>query len=680
MLQPTMRVPKIDPHRSDLPSLMNLIRTGNIRIPGFQRDFVWEPKRIQTLLDSMCKEYPIGTIFLWKAPSEYNHLLRNLEVIPQPPLEQGQQYDFLLDGQQRLTSLYVTINGLTVGGEDYSKIAIDLENDKPNEPLFSKRQRIDNKRYVAVKDLLALSTTSITRALPDDLVSKFELYRTILYTYPFSVVTVSDMKIDDAIVIFERINRQGRRLDRYDLIAASVFTKDFDLRKRTDADIQNIASDTFGEIPSGTITQLLALVIKGNAETQTQLSLNPKDVENNWQGVVKAIFLALDLLQRHFGVASVELLPYDAILPVLSYYYFVNRLKEPSKDHLLQLEQWFWSATFSDRYSGSSQTLISDDAGWIRNLVRNETGFSEKISADLGVLIDARITRTTSSVRNGYLCVLNLQRPLDFENGSEINMSEFNKLTGSNRYRIFPLPTVPDGISIQSIMNFCFIPARVAEQFDIPNSAPSQYMQRIKSCFSNSTDFDQIMASHLIPVGEDSGIWSDDYPLFLEQRAKLVLARIYQLSGIGQEISEDDPVLNTLETGLRNEIHNRLETTFGPNYWVQIPNHIASSVTKRIQTDATKSVQDISSILNNPQRCLDYLNPGDYLEIIRANQPAFALHDFAQWERYLKDWQDYRNTTKHNRRADTLLSARGLGACIWLSRVLSVDLSQYGVF
>src|SRR5690242_1117188 len=110
-----MRVPKINPHRADLPSLMNEIKSGSIRIPGFQRDFVWEPKRVQTLLDSMCKEYPIGTIFLWKAPPEYNHMLREIEIFGQPPIEKNQQYNILLDGQQRLTSLFVTINGLTVG-------------------------------------------------------------------------------------------------------------------------------------------------------------------------------------------------------------------------------------------------------------------------------------------------------------------------------------------------------------------------------------------------------------------------------------------------------------------------------------------------------------------------------------------------------------------------------------
>ena len=116
-----MKVEKIDVGRSSLASLMHDMKKGRIRIPRFQRIFVWERKRIQELLDSMLKEYPIGTIFLWKAPSEYNHLLRTVDYLNQPPLERFQSYSLLLDGQQRLTSLYAVVNGLTVEEEDYRK-------------------------------------------------------------------------------------------------------------------------------------------------------------------------------------------------------------------------------------------------------------------------------------------------------------------------------------------------------------------------------------------------------------------------------------------------------------------------------------------------------------------------------------------------------------------------------
>jgi hypothetical protein len=683
MIQPAMRVPKIDPHRSDLPTLMNEIRTGVIRIPGFQRDFVWEPKRIQTLLDSMCKEYPIGTIFLWKAPADYNHLLRELEIIQQPPLEHGQRYSFLLDGQQRLTSLYVTINGLAVNGEDYSKIVIDLEQNDPNKSLFSKRQRIDNKRYIPVKDLLAYDDTQLVRSLPDENLARYQHYRRLLYGYPFSVVSVSDMKIDDAIEIFERINRQGRRLDRYDLIAASVFTKDFDLRKQTEADIQNKISNDFGEIPNGVIPQMLALIIKGNAESSTQFGLDPRDVQSNWEKTISAFFSAMNLLRNHFGTIREEFLPYDAILPVLTYYFFHSGLTEPSRDHLLQLERWFWGATFSDRYSGSSQTRISEDAGWIRNLVAKNTAFIDSISADVSTLVDARMTHTTSSVRNGFLCVLKLQRPMHFENGTEIQITseEFGKLTDASRCRIFPDSVIPNGMSSHNLPNFCFIPSGVTERLNMINTPPSQFMQQLKASFSNPADFERIMASHLIPVDDDSGIWTDNYRLFLEQRATLLLARIYQLSGIEQTITEEDPVVNAIEQALRQELHDKLLTTHGATYWnTHMPSDVKNDIANEIRKHVSRTPGTAESDFSDPRQKLDFANPRDYWKIIDANRATFPELASLRGERHLTDFQEYRNTTKHNRKADTYLSARGLAAFIWFSRVLHLDLSKYGVF
>ena len=74
-----MRAPKIEVSGKQLGTLMADIQHGRLRVPRFQREFVWERSRILKLLDSMLVEYPIGTIFLWNAPHEYNHLLRDIE-------------------------------------------------------------------------------------------------------------------------------------------------------------------------------------------------------------------------------------------------------------------------------------------------------------------------------------------------------------------------------------------------------------------------------------------------------------------------------------------------------------------------------------------------------------------------------------------------------------------------
>src|SRR5260221_12886124 len=101
MLMRTERI-KVEP--LSFASLIQAMVQGQFRIPRFQRNFVWERSRIQKLLDSMYQEYPIGTLFLWRAPTQYNHMLRSFEYLQQQPLEEGQTYTFILDGQQRQRS------------------------------------------------------------------------------------------------------------------------------------------------------------------------------------------------------------------------------------------------------------------------------------------------------------------------------------------------------------------------------------------------------------------------------------------------------------------------------------------------------------------------------------------------------------------------------------------------
>ncbi|MEL6407778.1 MAG: DUF262 domain-containing protein [Chloroflexota bacterium] len=346
-----------------LATLMSQIASGEIRVPRFQREFVWERKRIQTLLDSMVKEYPIGTIFLWEAPAEFNHLLRVLDELNQPKIDLSKSYTFILDGQQRLTSLYAVVKGLNIEDENYNKIVVDLAHSDPNKLPFQYRTA-NNTRWVSIKDLLDAEIFTIYNQLPSDEYKRnFETFRSLLMNYPFSIVKVTGMDMENAIEIFERINRQGRRLSRYDLMTANVLTTNFDLREKTEEDVVEPLSKTFGAISEATIPQALALVIEGKTEYTTQMNLKTEDVQENWEKTVQSFKNAVKFAQNTLGVRRIDFLPYDGILPVLAYYFaYANTDSVISSDHRIKLEQWFWRTIFSERYSGASQTRMTEDA------------------------------------------------------------------------------------------------------------------------------------------------------------------------------------------------------------------------------------------------------------------------------------------------------------------------------
>jgi hypothetical protein len=80
---------------------------GTIRIPGFQRPYVWDPSRAALLMDSLYKGYPIGSLLLWRTKSRLK-TERKLGVFELPPPDEDYPVDYVLDGQQRLTSIFST--------------------------------------------------------------------------------------------------------------------------------------------------------------------------------------------------------------------------------------------------------------------------------------------------------------------------------------------------------------------------------------------------------------------------------------------------------------------------------------------------------------------------------------------------------------------------------------------
>lgn len=684
-----MKEPKIKVGPEALGTLIADIGKGRIRVPRFQREFVWERSRILKLLDSMFEEYPIGTIFLWDAPPEYNYLLRNIEELSQPPILEHTSYRLILDGQQRLTSLYVVMQGLEFGGENYKKIVVDLEERDDTKSPFRYRNP-DQKRWVSVSDLVSGGYT-IYEGLPStDSKSRFAEISDALRNYPFSVVTVKNMEINDAIEIFERINQQGRKLTRYDLICASVMTEAFDLRERSKADIIDKLKTSFGEIEETSIPQALALNAKDSTEHKSQLDLTTDEIEGVWDPTIEGFRAAVDFVKENLGAARKEFLPYDAILPVLAHYFFLSGSKSiMSNEHRKQLGFWFWRSAFAERYSGASQTRMNEDARWLKRLIDEGASYTSLTITDEERLISTLMTWSTSAIRNGILCLLNKAGPLDFKNRTAVNLQtdHFSKFTLAEKHHIFPVSFLKnhgyDSKLVHRIPNFCFIPKDLNNW--IGDKPPSNYMQEIRNSYSSYQEFQIVMNTHLIPVGSDSGIWTDDYELFLKQRARLLIEEIRIRCGISSSLKNEDrdPVVNNIEIALRDFIHHTL-IAHRPDYWKHF---VTSDVQKRVDTSISRFIEKTPGAkkryFDDPRVKLNHCDVSDYTKII-TNKPNWTLFAGAfkneeETRRVLEDFREYRAAVKHNRDVDAMLDHRAQAAFLWLRDALELDLSEFGL-
>src|SRR5262249_46128136 len=131
----------IDPGKYYFSTLMNDIENGRVRLPPFQREFVWGPPKVIELVDSIYKGYPIGSFFYWRASRKYVTLFRDIKSLSLPAPATDQELFFILDGQQRLTSIWATFKGTIINEDDYSHICLNLQKAAAYESADSEARR-----------------------------------------------------------------------------------------------------------------------------------------------------------------------------------------------------------------------------------------------------------------------------------------------------------------------------------------------------------------------------------------------------------------------------------------------------------------------------------------------------------------------------------------------------------
>lgn len=669
-----------------LANLIANVENGDYRIPQFQREFVWPKSKIRELFDSIYREFPIGSFFLWKAGREHNGLFRHTVAFDLLPVGEHDSISFILDGQQRITSLYVALKGMAVRYDghvtDYGRICFDLKEER-----FVDRSP-DNKRHVSVADLWGPNSMALSRQIDEDYITTYDRCWRTLQTYPVSIVEVRDKDLSDVCKIFQRINQSGKRLDRFDLISAMTFSLDFDLRERFKEDmIRPLEAKNFGKISPAIVTQLLALDKTGQCTERHEFGLTSDDIQTHWKPVVDAILLAADTLRKNMGVANSDYVPYDALLTLLAYYFLKSGKRSPSAEHMIWLNRWFWRSAFGQRYGSGGPTRMAQDANLITKLIAGEEAiFEVPLNLSVPALVKVRMTQTRSAVRNAFLCLLAIRDPRHLVNNNSLDLvgGAISGFTESEKHHIFPRAFLrdygPDGADIHSLPNFCFLPSELNKR--ISDSRPSEYFPMLHR---ENPKFEVASATHLLPKSTDGCISGDDYLKFLDVRGQLIIEEVRRLCGeiTAPRTEQRQDAVHELEKRLRDVIHGVLSTKTGDRYWKRcVPEDIRDNAEKRIQQALAKYPDMQEDDVHSPRTRLDYCNVMDYLTIMQngANWPAFTgiFRKKHELERYMSGFSEYRNALMHNREMTELVETNGRAALIWFASILPEEETANG--
>lgn len=675
-----------------LPTLIQNVKSGALRIPAFQRKFIWEVSKIIKLLDSIYLDYPIGSFFLWNAQQEYYNFYRDIPELNLPKPSKYDKLAFVLDGQQRIISLYVTVIGIKLDKKDYKNICFDLDAkiQKDNDAKFFVEKKPDNIRYISVSDLLsdlADEQLDIYNNLTDERKRAFNDCRQKFYNYPFSAVSVSEKELDDVCEIFERLNQGGKRLNLFDLVSAGTWSKDFDLRDEVEKNNKKLEGDqNFGKIDDEIYTQTLALISRNSCTRVVQLQLNKADIQNHWEGVVRTIGQAVDYLRHNLGVVNSLFLPYRSMISLVAYLFYKiqeNKQRSLTDFQSKHLDLWFWKVAFSERYTASTLTLMTEDRKLFDKIAdQRDVKINFPFHLDIEGLIKIRMYRK-SAIKNGVLCLLATNHPHHFKNNNPLTLddkyySDFNKL---ERHHIFPRSVVEKKYGqamIHSLPNFCFLPAELNKE--ISDLKPSKYFEQYQK---SNPGFEDALKTHLVKY--DDSIKRDDYYSFLGSRAKLLLDEIEKLTGFKATpiiTGDSSKILEKTETKLRDLLDRKLFEK-DPDYWKGkkgiVPSDIIGNVRKRIDEylgkNPTKNLADLTS-----RDFMDFCDLMDYPKIILANWHNFYLEFRLKTDvtnRFI-NLKEYRNSVIHNRELMPYMKKEGEAALEWLSLILSAKTRQSG--
>ncbi|MGM0609155.1 MAG: DUF4357 domain-containing protein [Candidatus Muiribacteriota bacterium] len=644
-----------------LPDVIRDLGRGKLKIPPFQRQYVWEKTRVRDLLDSIYKEFPIGTFFIWSAPSKYKKFFKDIEELKLPQPHQYENIDFILDGQQRIISLYAVINGMVIEKKDYSQICFDLERRE-----FVIRSRPSSHQIPVYKMFDEKNPFKIYEELKHEHREPYSNCYNIFKTYPFSVVSVVEKDLPDAIKIFERINQGGKKLSLFDLVAASTWSVDFDLRRKFDELKKYFAEKGYGEISPESVLFALGLCIKGHAKNKNLLEMTSNEVKVAWEDVVESMKLAVDYLSNNQGVKIFAFLPYPVMLPLLTYFYYQNNKKSLTKDQSENIHKWFWKSALAERYASTVQSYLEEDRKKVmdRILQKKEPKLPFSITLSPEKIKESRLG-VKSALRNSFFCLLSLKEPRNFKNGEKITLDNClcSKFNDSNKHHIFPAAYLKRYKidNFNSLANFCFIPSQLNKE--ISDKKPSDYFSKYKEINPN---FEKTLKTHLIPDG--SFIENNNYDEFLNSRSNLIFDELQKLAEEQFLLEGENESVDSLENSLRNFIHEILTDKSGGLYWKEnVPQDIQNIVSKKIKTH-TRQYPNENIDVNDERVLISFLDIMDYFKIISSNSKYFEeiFPSMKDLEENFRKFKEYRNVIKHNREMTSIIRKNGEASMEWL--------------
>lgn len=550
---------KVTPINENMLDLLKKAKSGSLVIPDFQREFIWRIGQIEELLNSVVNEYFIGSILLLESSAI------NKRFAPKPiygigassiNYSEGGAIHYILDGQQRMTSLYYAfyepdnplsnevnlkvrffirpdtdeVYGL-VDPEYFirkAKMGKDLAEQfyktyketygidprkLPSMSVFRDRESMD--RYL--RENPTLSSSFKDRL--DGIFNKIHEYQIPTITLP---IETSD---EDIVNTFERINRTGTPLGIFELAVARYYPSGINLnylkkrlKKRTFLQIGNEVS----------VLKYMAISKDMEPKSQNLLKLVDDSIQDkvkrqilfhdDWDEAVRYLDKAAERMTRHYGSDKIKLgkreinlVPYTSMIIPLSIVLKEIDRKGSAENLYKKLDSWYWSTVFAQKYSHGTDTKafqdVHDLVKWFGDPAAKPDYLPNFDSVKKEMLNAAR----SSALGKAFYVYLKLNECRDIFTGQPLSLSQVHV------DHIFPHSKY--GKTGDNIFNLTLLDKRT-NQSRKQDKMPSEFLEECLS--SHGEDLDSFLGTlktHFIDEQGYMALKNNDFDSFIMARA-----------------------------------------------------------------------------------------------------------------------------------------------------------------
>ncbi len=369
------------------------IDNGVLALPVFQRGFVWSDTKIQHFLRSLYNDYPVGCLLIWRTTDTE-------EIIRGASNPKGDYLKIIIDGQQRITTIYALARGKAppffIGKEERLKnVFFDIE----KEHFFHYKRKAPQADpfCVNVTEVLRQGTEKISKTILDELRKRYtldealekhhvyknrldKLYRIHEREIYDEVLLDERRNFHDILNIFEEVNTGSKKLTGGDMALARVCAKRFSARDDLQGCLDEWASNGF-RFSLDWLLRCVNVCLTGEATFDSLDQVTGEQFDRGLETSKACVEEIIHLFQTRLGIDNDNLLGMLASIPLLVRYYAIRDGKVDDECERAKLLYWYLQTVLNQRYYGGTEGVLQRDLNSL--VIKNERDPLENLIAAL---------------------------------------------------------------------------------------------------------------------------------------------------------------------------------------------------------------------------------------------------------------------------------------------------------